>query len=122
MEAHFVHRNEGGALAVLGVMMKAGSSNAVFKKIVETMPKEAGGPVAADKKIDPHALLPSDRGYYLYEGSLTTPPCSEVVNWVLLREPIQVAKDDIAAFAKVFPMNARPVQHDHRRFVLMSSS
>ncbi len=102
--------------------MKAGSSNAVFKKIVETMPREAGPPVMADKKIDPHALLPSERGYYRYEGSLTTPPCSETVTWLLLREPIGVAKADIDGFAKLFPMNARPLQDPNRRFVLMSSS
>lgn len=120
MEAHFVHQNDDGALAVLGVMMNPGSSNAVFKKIVETMPKEAGPPVKADPKIDPHALLPSERGYYRYEGSLTIPPCSEMVSWLLLREPIQVAKVDIDAFAKVFPMNARPLQKLERRFILMS--
>ena len=121
MEAHFVHQNGGGDLAVLGVMMKAGSANAVFKKIVETMPQHAGPPVKADKKIDPHALIPSERGYYRYEGSLTTPPCSEVVNWLLLREPVAVAQADIDAFAKLFPMNARPLQDENRRFVLMSS-
>jgi carbonic anhydrase len=120
MEAHFVHRHESGSLAVLGVMMKAGSANAVFNKIVATMPDVAGPPVKADPKIDPHALLPSERGYYRYEGSLTTPPCSETVNWLLLREPIAVAKADIDGFAKLFPMNARPVQSDNRRFVLMS--
>ena len=121
MEAHFVHQSNSGELAVLGVMMKAGSANAVFKKIVETMPQHAGPPVKADKKIDPHALIPSERGYYRYEGSLTIPPCNETVSWLLLREPIQVAKADIDAFAKLFPMNARPVQSDNRRFVLMSS-
>lgn len=120
MEAHFVHQNDDGSLVVLAVMMKAGSRNAVFKKIVETMPQQVGPPVSADKAIDPHALLPSERGYYRYAGSLTTPPCSEVVDWVLLREPIQVAQADIEAFAKVYPMNARPVQNDNRRFVLMS--
>ena len=121
MEAHFVHQNGAGNLAVLGVMMKAGSNNAVFKKIVETMPKQAGPPAKADAKIDPHALIPSERGYYVYEGSLTTPPCSETVTWLLLREPIAVAQADIDAFAKLFPMNARPLQDENRRFVLMSS-
>ena len=121
MEAHFVHQNDDGALAVLGGKIKPGSTNAVFTKSDETMPKEAGPPVQADPKIDPHALLPSERGYYRYEGSLTTPPCSEVVSWLLLREPISAAQADIDAFAKVFPMNARPVQDEHRRFVLMSS-
>ncbi len=121
MEAHFVHQNGAGNLAVLGVMMKAGSSNAVFHKIVAGMPKAAGAPVKADPKIDPHALIPSERGYYRYEGSLTTPPCSETVTWLVLRESISVAQADIDAFAKLFPMNARPLQDENRRFVLMSS-
>jgi carbonic anhydrase len=121
MEAHFVHGNSDGNLAVIGVLMTAGSSNAVFTKIVATMPVRAGAPVKADPEINPHSLLPSERSYYHYAGSLTTPPCSEVVTWLLLRTPIQVAKGDIDAFAKLFPMNARPVQQDNRRFVLMSS-
>ena len=120
MEVHFVHRNAAGALAVVGVLMTAGKANAAFKKIVATMPAHEGPAVKADGGIDPNALLPKDRAYYRYSGSLTTPPCSEVVNWLLLRAPIEVAKADIDAFAKLYPMNARPVQKDNRRFVLMS--
>jgi carbonic anhydrase len=65
-------------------------------------------------------LLPAKRDYYFYEGSLTTPPCSEVVNWMLLTDPIEVAAADVASFAKLYPMNARPVQKANRRFVLQS--
>ncbi len=120
MEVHFVHRNAAGGLAVIGALMTAGKANATFGKIVATMPAHEGAPVKADAAIDPNRLLPTLRGYYRYAGSLTTPPCSEVVNWLVLREPIQVAQADIDAFAKLFPMNARPVQKDNRRFVLSS--
>jgi carbonic anhydrase len=120
MEAHFVHRNAAGNLAVVGVLMAEGRANAAFTKIVATMPTREGPAVKADAAIDPNALLPARRAYYRYSGSLTTPPCSEVVNWLLLREPIQVAKADVVAFAKLYPMNARPVQKDNRRFVLSS--
>ena len=120
MEVHFVHRNGAGNLAVVGVLMTAGKANAAFGKIVATMPTHEGPAVKADAAIDPSNLLPRERAYYQYSGSLTTPPCSEVVNWLLLRAPIPVAKADIDAFAKLFPMNARPVQKDNRRFVLMS--
>jgi carbonic anhydrase len=78
-------------------------------------------PVAADPGIDPNALLPKRRSYYRYEGSLTTPPCSETVDWMLLTDPIQVAEAEIAAFAKLYAMNARPVQKANRRFVLRSA-
>jgi carbonic anhydrase len=120
MEVHFVHRNAVGGLAIVGARMTGGKSNAAFSKIVATMPAHEGAPVKADAAIDANKLLPAQLGYYRYSGSLTTPPCSEVVNWLLLRDPIQVAQADIDAFGKLFPMNARPVQKDNRRFVLSS--
>ena len=121
MEAHFVHAAEGGGLAVVGVFIVPGRPNAVFKKIISTMPQEEGPPVPADHAIDPNGLLPPGRGYYHYEGSLTTPPCSETVDWLVLAHRIEVAEEDIARFAKLYPMNARPVQKLDRRFILSSS-
>jgi len=93
----------------------------VFAKVVATMPPAEGPTVKADSGIDPNGLLPTKFGYYLYSGSLTTPPCSETVDWMLLTNPIEVAETDIAAFATLYPMNARPVQKLDRRFVLRSS-
>jgi carbonic anhydrase len=121
MEVHFVHQNSAGALAVVGVLMTTGKSNKVFNTIVLTMPNRAGDPVKADPKIDPNAFLPTKRSYYRYAGSLTTPPCGETVDWLLLTEPVQVADADIASFARLYPMNARPVQKLDRRFVLRSA-
>jgi carbonic anhydrase len=119
MEVHFVHAGTDG-MAVVGVLVVAGKPNAMFKKIVSTMPREEGSPVPADPAIDPRGLLPTQRAYYHYEGSLTTPPCSETVDWIVLTHPIEVDEDDIARFAKVYPMNARPVQNRDRRFILSS--
>jgi carbonic anhydrase len=121
MEAHFVHRAESGALAVLGVLIAGEGSNAAFSKIVATMPDHEGPAVKADASINPKALLPSKLGYYRYEGSLTTPPCSEIVDWLVLADYVTVASEDILAFAKLYPNNARPVQTDNRRFVLRSN-
>ena len=120
MEAHFVHRNDAGGLAVVGVLMAEGKPNTAFGKIVKTMPAAEGPAVKADAAIDPHAMLPHRLSYFRYSGSLTTPPCSEVVEWLLLTDPIQVSATDVAAFAKLYPMNARPVQKDNRRYVLKS--
>jgi carbonic anhydrase len=121
MEAHFVHRAASGSLGVISVLMTIGKPNPVFAKITATMPQAAGEPVKADPGIDPNALLPSGHGYYRYSGSLTTPPCSETVNWMLLSDPIEVAEADVDAFAKLYPMNARPAQKLDRRFVLHSA-
>jgi len=121
MEVHFVHANAAGSLAVIGVLMATGRANAVFNKIVSTMPDKEGPAVKADPAINPNGLLPAKLGYYRYSGSLTTPPCSETVDWLLLTDPIQVADADVARFAKLYPMNARPVQKANRRFVLRSA-
>ena len=121
MEAHFVHANASGALAVIGVMMTPGRTNGTFSKIIATMPEKEGPAVPADPTVNPNALLPQSRRYYRYSGSLTTPPCSETVDWLLFMEPIQVAQADITRFAQLYPMNARPVQNLQRRFVLRSA-
>jgi carbonic anhydrase len=121
MEAHFVHRAETGNLAVIGVLMAAGRPNRAFSRIVAAMPQAEGPAVKLESDIDPHALLPDRHGYYRYSGSLTTPPCSEIVQWLVMATPIHVAEADIASFAKVYPMNARPVQKLDRRYVLRSS-
>jgi carbonic anhydrase len=121
MEVHFVHANAAGALAVVGVLIATGRPNKVFNTIVSTMPETEGPAVKADTGIDPNGMLPARRTYYRYSGSLTTPPCSETVDWLLLTDPIQVAEADVARFAKLYPMNARPVQKIDRRFVLRST-
>jgi carbonic anhydrase len=120
MEAHFVHAHASGALAVVGALMVAGKPNPVFSKIIETMPKREGETVKADPAINPNGLLPARLAYCRYPGSLTTPPCSETVEWLLLTDPVQVADADIAGFAKLYGMNARPAQKANRRAVLRS--
>lgn len=117
MEAHFVHAGANGELLVLGVLMVAGAPNKTFSAIMDAAPKEEG---AAKLKapIDPAALLPKARKFFRYQGSLTTPPCSEVVNWSVFATPVAVADDDIEAFKALFPMNARPLQAARRRMLL----
>ncbi len=118
MEAHFVHAGTDG-MAVVGVLLAAGKPNPIFKKIVAAMPAEEG-PAVPVSGVDPVRLLPSQHAYYRYEGSLTTPPCSETVDWIVLAHSIEVDEGDVARFAKLYPMNARPAQKRDRRFILSS--
>ena len=118
MEVHFVHQSAEGDLAVVGVFMDAGQPHAATQAIWDAIPgvDEAPAPLAG---IDPNAFLPEGRAYFRYAGSLTTPPCSEVVSWVVMTESIAVSQEQVDAFAALYPMNARPVQPLHRRFILL---
>jgi carbonic anhydrase len=119
MEAHFVHRAGTGGLAVLGVFLVPGAEHAILAKVWEKMPAEEGE-AELEEPVDLLSLLPKSRAYYRYAGSLTTPPCSEVVLWTVFAEPVEVSQAQIDAFAALYPMNARPVQEINRRFLLGS--
>lgn len=118
MEAHFVHKAaDGKSLTVLGVFIVEGDANSTLTSLWAAMPEEEGEKPLKGS-VDPRGLLPAAMTAYRYEGSLTTPPCSEIVNWVVLKEPITASQAQVAAFAKLFPDNARPVQALNRRFIL----
>lgn len=120
MEVHFVHRSAAGDLAVVGVLFEEGAENPALAPIWSAMPKEKGdGPVVA---LTPKAFLPADKAQFRYAGSLTTPPCSEIVTWIAYKTPVQASRAQIAAFAELFPMNARPAQPLHRRFLLLGGN
>jgi carbonic anhydrase len=116
MEVHFVHAAADGNLAVLGVMMTVGGSNTLFHNIMAKAPSISA---AVDfGAADLLELLPKEGGVFRYQGSLTTPPCLEIVNWTVFNTPITVDAQDIAAFQAIFPANARPIQPVGRRFIL----
>ena len=109
MVAHFVHKSAAGKLAVIGVLLNEGKENPTLKAVWAAAPKAEGAEVTvAGAKMDPAALLPKSLNYYSFEGSLTTPPCSEGVTFYILKSPVPMAKAQIDAFP--FKMNARPVQ------------
>ena len=120
MEVHFVHKaaNDGG-LAVVGVFIAEGDESAVLAAIWDGMPAQEGE-ASTEAFIDPTGLLPQSFASYRYAGSLTTPPCSEVVTWTVLKDPVAASRDQIEAFAKVFPGNFRPIQRLNRRYLLYS--
>ena len=116
MEVHFVHKNAEGRLAVIGVLMMPGGENPLFSTIMEKAPKEEGS--ASLGMIEQRGMIAPIDGVYRYQGSLTTPPCSETVLWTVLSTPILVSQKDVEAFQALFPMNARPIQPVNRRYVL----
>ncbi len=119
MEVHFVHQSADGELAVVGVMMEAGEENMALREPWAIMPKKAGKPrLEARVLINARDLLPSDTGYYRYMGSLTTPPCSEGVNWYVLTQPISVGMEQVRRFAAAVGGNNRPIQAVNNRLVL----
>src|SRR6478672_8137303 len=118
MVAHLVHRDAKGHLAVVAVPIEAGASNPLIASLWAHLPhekeKEDSPPGVS---IDPTQLLPADHSYFTYMGSLTTPPCTEGVRWFVLKSPVTMSHAQIAAFAKVYPANARPVQPINKREV-----
>lgn len=119
LEAHFVHADKKGNLAVIGVMYKEGKPNAGLEKLWSQMPKVAGAPVPLTVKVAASELMPENRDYYRFSGSLTTPPCTEGVRWLVLKTPMTVSKEQISAFEEVLQHhNSRPVQPLNGRVVL----
>ena len=110
LEMHLVHRSGSGTLAVVGVLFAEGAANAALAPVWAAMPSEAGAASAAPVRLDLAALLPAGRETWRYRGSLTTPPCTEGVAWVVLTEPLTLSAAQIEAFAAVYPNNRRPVQ------------
>ncbi len=119
MEGHLVHADKDGNLAVLAVMFEAGAANPVLEKAWAAMPAKADGKAPLAPGLNVAALLPADRDYYRFNGSLTTPPCSEGVVWLVAKKPAAASKAQIDQFSKTVGFaNNRPVQAVNARPVL----
>jgi carbonic anhydrase len=119
MEMHMVHKAADSSLAVIGVFIEEGAHNTAFDPIWANLPKEKGIETHFEGvTVDVDALLPRTRTTYRYDGSLTTPPCSEGVKWFVMTEPIQLSKDQIGAFTALVEGNNRPVQPLNDRTVV----
>ncbi|MDQ0901052.1 MULTISPECIES: carbonic anhydrase [unclassified Paenibacillus] len=119
MEMHLVHKNSEGKLAVLGVLIKSGSENKQLAEMFSKLPKEeTKEDLKLDQVIDLNALLPQDKKAFRYKGSLTTPPCSEGVDWTVLEETIELSDKQIQGFGAIFSDDHRPVQPLNGRTVV----
>jgi carbonic anhydrase len=118
MEVHLMHESSDGKVAGVTVFLKAGAPNTTIQRIWDHMPKTEGQEHEVDSvTIDPAGLLPRNASYFMYEGSLTAPPCTEGVTWFVLKTPVEISPAQIAAFAKLYPHDVRPVQPLNGRIV-----
>ena len=115
MELHLVHRATDGSNAVIGVFLKRGRTSGALAPVFAALPDDLNVHHPLGAPFDPAAFLPRLRTHYRYLGSLTTPPCTEGVKWVVMSETVTVSDEDMAQFAERIRFNARPVQRQDRR-------
>jgi carbonic anhydrase len=118
MVIHLVHKSEDGELAVVAVLLEQGLENPLIQSVWNNLPLEKNEYVQPPEQgIDLASLIPEDRSYYTYMGSLTTPPCSEDVLWLVLKQTQQLSPEQLRLFSRLYPYNARPVQPKHSRMI-----
>ena len=121
MVAHLVHKDLDGRLAVVAVLMDQGRQHPLVQQVWNNLPLEKNVAEPGSTTIDLNFLLPEDRRYYTYMGSLTTPPCSEGVQWIVLKQPATLSYEQLAVFSRLYPMNARPIQRAGDRLIKESN-
>lgn len=121
MEAHLVHADEEGNLAVVAVMFMEGRTNQALQPAWAEMPEEAGEQYALASSVSAAGILPINRDYYRFNGSLTTPPCTEGVQWLVMKTPVSVSQQQLQAFDDAMHhhhSNNRPIQPINARTVI----
>jgi carbonic anhydrase len=123
MEAHLVHKNAKGELAVVAVLIRKGKTNEFLKPIFDNFPtKGAIETDVAGETINMMNFLPAHHGYFTFEGSLTTPPCSEHVRWFVLKTPVEASEAQVMQFGVRYPHNSRPTQPLNGRVIVESTA
>ena len=117
MVVHLVHKNDEGQLAVVAVLLEKGSEHPLIQTLWNNMPLERDMDVSPAEPIDLTQLLPENRSYWTYMGSLTTPPCTEGVLWMVMKQPLQVSPEQVSIFSRLYRNNARPVQPSNGRLI-----
>ena len=121
MVVHLVHKDPEGKLAVLAVMLERGKGHNMIQTVWNNMPLEKHDTVSPSIVLDVNELLPQRRDYFTFMGSLTTPPCSEGVLWLVMKEPMQASPAQMALFSRLYPLNARPIQASSGRVIKESN-
>jgi carbonic anhydrase len=117
MDVQLLHRSADGKMAIIEVRFNQdrGFPNAILATLWQHLPKTAGATEKITEMVSPAGLLPADRGYWTYLGSLPTPPCTEGVRWFVFEQELTVSRDQLRAFAAIFKVNTRPLQDPHGR-------
>lgn len=111
LEVHLVHKSAEGELAVVGILVEEGEHDSLWDPIIASLPDGPGDTRhVEDLDLDMNELRPLPRHYFRYRGSLTTPPCSEGVQWIVMAEKRQISPDQMAAMVSYLHDNNRPVQ------------
>lgn len=117
MEVHLMYKAADGKIAGVTVFVKPGAANPVVQQLWDHAPKSEGQEEVSGEEISPDGLLPSQKGYYMYMGSISAPPCTEGVTWFVLKHPLEMSAEQIDMFAKLFPNDARPLKPLNGRVV-----
>ncbi len=117
MVAHLVHKDLDGRLAVVAVLMDQGKAHPMVQLVWNNLPLEKNQEQVAMSNMDLSLMLPEQRQYYTYMGSLTTPPCTEGVLWLVMKQPASMSREQLAVFSKLYQMNARPIQSASGRLI-----
>jgi carbonic anhydrase len=116
MVLHLMHQSSDGEVAGVAVLLRVGRANATIAQLWEHMPASEGQEAVA-VALNPAGMLPPDTGYYAYTGSVTAPPCTEGVKWFVLKTPVDISAAQVAAFARLYPHDVRPLQPLNGRIV-----
>ncbi|PAF52299.1 carbonic anhydrase family protein [Helicobacter sp. 13S00477-4] len=118
LSMHIVHKNKEGKLLVIGIKFKVGKTNKILSPIWEKMPKKPGE-ITYPKDFDLSKLIPEKVGYYHFNGSLTTPPCTEGVSWFVLKETLEISKNQLQKIQSLMQYpNNRPIQPKNNRIII----
>ena len=115
MSLHLVHKSADGKLAIVAVRLNEGNANAVLAGLWAHLPKAAGGTGKMTESLSPAGLLPVERAYWTYDGSLTTPPCTEGVRWFVFEQQVELSRDQLRSFGALYRVNSRLLQAPHGR-------
>jgi carbonic anhydrase len=118
---HLVHKDGEGRQAVVALLLERGTAQSAIQMVWNNLPLEKNDVIRPTIMLDANDLLPVQREYFIYMGSMSTPPCSEGVLWMVMKQPVQAAPAQMALFSRLYPYNVRPTQPSSGRIIKESN-